>query len=157
MARPTKHAPTITIITGIAAALGPAPPLTRQPSGRWGLLPATVYEVYRTEGRAPAGPPGCYWGCCSSRGRSWFGVDADLATFLGRDSQTVAGYDVPLGPVTVVGPVVMAVVCLILISQTRGRYTKALAGIILVGAAAALYIIDPGILGQWLGAALDRL
>ncbi|NLD45213.1 MAG: hypothetical protein GX657_17175 [Chloroflexi bacterium] len=160
MARPTKHAPTITIITGIAAALGAgAGLLTRQPL--WalgGLLPATVYEVYRTEGESTRWASWVLLGVLLLEGALlWFGVDADLATFLGRDSQTVAGYDVPLGPVTVVGPVVMAVVCLILISQTRGRYTRALAGIILVGAAAALYIIDPGILGQWLGAALDRL
>ena len=69
----------------------------------------------------------------------------------------VGGYDVPLGPITVVGPVVMAVTCLILIARTRGRFTRALAGIILVGSAAALYIIDPVVMGQWLGGALDRL
>ncbi len=160
MARPTKHAPAITIATGIVAALGAGAGLiTHEPL--WalgGLLPATVYEVYRTEGESTRWASWVLLGVLLLEGALlWFGIDADLGQFLGRDSQVVAGYEVPLGQVTVVGPVVMAIVCLILIARTRGRFTRWLAGIILVGAAAALYIIDPAIMGQWLGGALDRM
>jgi hypothetical protein len=121
-----------------------------------GLLPVTIYEVYRTEGE-------------STTWASWvmlavlvieaalliFGVDIDLAELLGRESETVAGYDVPLGPVTVVGPVVMAVLSLILIVRTRGRYTRILAVAILVGAGGLIFLLDPTVLGTWLDAVLE--
>ncbi|MDI9590588.1 MAG: hypothetical protein QM302_06105 [Acidobacteriota bacterium] len=160
MARPTKHAPTIVVATGVVAALGAVAGLvTHDPL--WalgGLLPAVAYEVYRTEGETTRWASWVLLGVLLLEGALLvLGVDADLATFLGRDSQTVAGYDVPLGRITVVGPVVMAVACLILLARTRGRFTRALAGIILVGSAAALYIIDPVIMGEWLGGALDQL
>ena len=160
MARPTKHAPTIVIATGVVAGVGALAGLvTHEPL--WvlgGLLPAVAYEVYRTEGESTRWASWLLLGVLLLEGALLvLGVDADLATFLGRDTQYVGGYDVPLGPITVVGPVVMAVTCLILIARTRGRFTRALAGIILVGSAAALYIIDPVVMGQWLGGALDRL
>lgn len=67
----------------------------------------------------------------------------------------MAGYTVPLSPVTVVGPVVMAVTAIILLVRTRGRFTRWLAARILLGAGALIYIVDPSILGQWLGVVLD--
>ncbi len=158
MARPTKHAPKICFATIAFMVLGLLAGLvTDQPL--WaviGLLPVTIYEVYRTEGE-------------STTWASWvmlavlvieaalliFGVDIDLAELLGRESETVAGYDVPLGPVTVVGPVVMAVLSLILIVRTRGRYTRILAVAILVGAGGLIFLLDPTVLGTWLDAVLE--
>lgn len=160
MAKPTKHAPAICTAATVAMGLGAVGALvSKQPL--WavaGLLPATVYEVYRTEGE-------------STRWASWallvtlllegallaLGVDWDLAELLGRSSETVAGYEVPLGPVTVVGPVVMAVVSVILMARTRGRYTRWLAGVILLGAGALIYILDPTLFGQWFEYALGLL
>ena len=158
MAKPTKHAPAICAATTVAMGLGVAGALLSKQS-LWavaGLLPATAYEVYRTEGD-------------STRWASWtllvtlllegallaLGVDWDLAELLGRSSETVAGYEVPLGPVTVVGPLVMAVVSVILMARTRGRYTRWLAGVILLGAGALIYILDPSLFGQWFRHALD--
>lgn len=158
MARPTKNAPKIcfaviaVMVLGLAAGL-----LTDQPL--WaviGLLPVTIYEVYRTEGE-------------STTWASWvmlatlvlqaalliLGVDVDLAELLGRESETVAGYDVPLGPVTMVGPVLMAVLSLILIVRTRGRFTRILAGAILVGAGGLIFLLDPTVLGTWLDTVLE--
>ncbi|MFO7697386.1 MAG: hypothetical protein R6X16_09545 [Anaerolineae bacterium] len=158
MAKPTKNAPAICFATGVVMAAGAVAGLvTKEPL--WavaGLAPITAYEVYRTEGE-------------STRWASWvlmaalileaalliLKVDLDLAQLLGRESETVAGYTVPLGPVTVVGPVVMAVTAIILLVRTRGRYTRWLAAGIIVGAGALIYILDPSILGQWLGVVLD--
>ena len=120
------------------------------------MAPSVAYEVYRTEGE-------------STRWASWvlmaalileaalliLNVDLDLARLLGRETETVAGYTVPLGPVTIVGPVVMAVTAIILLVRTRGRFTRWLAAGIIVGAGALIYILDPAILGQWLGVVLD--
>jgi hypothetical protein len=157
MAKPTKHAPKICLAATVVMAIGATAGLiTKQPL--WavaGLLPATVYEVYRTEG-------------ASTTWASWvllavlvleaallaLGVDVDLADLLGRSSETVAGYEVPLGPVTVVGPVVMAVLSTILIVRTRGRFTRWLAVVILLGAGALIFIIDPSVFGQWFDYAL---
>lgn len=158
MAKPTKNAPTICFATGAIVAAGAIAGLvTKEPL--WavaGLVPITAYEVYRTEGE-------------STRWASWvlmaalileaalliLNVDLDLARLLGRESETVAGYTVPLGPVTIVGPVVMAVTAIILIVRTRGRFTRWLAAGIILGAGALIYILDPAILGQWLGVVLD--
>ena len=158
MAKPTRNAPAICLVTGVVMVVGALAGLaTREPL--WavaGLTPITVYEVYRTEGE-------------STRWASWvllgalileailllLKVDLNLATLLGRESETVAGYTVPLGPVTLVGPVVMAVTAIILIIRTRGRFTRWLAAGIVVGAGALIYILDPAILGQWLGVVLD--
>jgi len=49
----------------------------------------------------------------------------------------------------------MAVTAIILLVRTRGRFTRWLAARILLGAGALIYIVDPSILGQWLGVVLD--
>jgi len=158
MAKPTKHAPAICVGTGIVMAAGAVAGLvTKEPL--WavaGLLPITIYEAYRTEGE-------------TTRWASWvllvalilealllvLDVNLDLAQLLGRESEVVAGYTVPLGPVTLVGPVVMAVTAIILIVRTRGRYTRWLADGIVIGSGVLIYILDPSIIGQWLGVVLD--
>jgi len=61
-----------------------------------------------------------------------FNVSFDLAAFLGTTQESVAGYNIPLGDIKVVGPGIMAVLALILFIRTRGRYTKWLAIIILL-------------------------
>ena len=54
MAKPTKHAPQICLATGAVMAVGAVVGLvTREPL--WavaGLMPITIYEVYRTEGES---------------------------------------------------------------------------------------------------------
>ena len=158
MARPTKHAPKISVATGVCMVIGAAAALvTRQPMwGVVGLLPATIYQVYRTEGESTTWASWVLLAVLVLEGIVLLlGVDVDLATLLGRSSETVAGYEVPLGSITAVGPVVMAVLSMILIARTRGRYTKWLAVIILVGSAALIYVLDPAALGHWFREALE--
>jgi len=115
------------------------------------LLPTVIYEVYRTEGK-------------STKWASWallivfiaeiilvaFNISFDLAAFLGTTQESVAGYNIPLGDIKVVGPGIMAVLALILFIRTRGRYTKWLAIIIFVTALAIVYSLDPSIFSQLL-------
>lgn len=159
MAKPTKHAGTICATLGIVALVGIVLGILRSSPLLTILLliPTTVYEVYRTEGE-------------STRWASWAlllvliaevvlvaaGIQFDLAAFLGEEERYVAGYEVPIGDVKVVGPAIMAVLSLILIARTRGRYTKWLAGIILVTAFAIVYAIDPTVFARWIRVALDQ-
>jgi len=159
MAKPTKHAGTICTILGIIALAGIVLGLLRSSPLITILLliPTAVYEVYRTEGE-------------STRWASWvlllvliaevflvaLGVRFDLARFLGEEERYVAGYEVPIGDITVVGPAVMAVLSLTLIARTRGRYTKWLAAIILVTSFAIVYAIDPTVFARWIRLALDQ-
>jgi len=159
MAKPTKHAGTICAILGIIALAGIVLGLLRSSPLITILLliPTAVYEVYRTEGE-------------STRWASWvlllvliaevflvaLGIRFDLAGFLGEEERYVAGYEVPIGDITVVGPAVMAVLSLILIARTRGRYTKWLAAIILVTSFAIVYAIDPTVFARWIRLALDQ-
>jgi len=159
MAKPTKHAGTICTILGIIALVGIALGIVRSNPLITILLliPTAVYEVYRTEGE-------------STRWASWvlllvlvaevflvaLGIRFDLASFLGEEERYVAGYEVPIGDVKVVGPAIMVVLALILIARTRGRYTKWLAGIILVTSFAIVYAIDPTVFARWIRLAIDQ-
>ncbi len=159
MAKPTKHAGTICTILGTVALVGIVLGILRSNPLIMILLliPTAVYEVYRTEGE-------------STRWASWallvvlvaeallvaLGIRFDLATFLGQEERYVAGYEVPIGDVKVVGPAIMAVLALILIARTRGRYTKWLAGIILVTSFAIVYAIDATVFTRWIRLAVDQ-
>lgn len=145
MAKPYKHATLICIIMTILAAIGIVLGLsTHKPILTiLFLLPAVIYEVYRTEGK-------------STKWAAWVllavfiieivmvaaNIRFDLAAFFGASEQYVGGYRVPLGDLKVVGPAVMAVLSIILFVRTRGRFTKWLAVIIFVTSFAIVHAID---------------
>jgi hypothetical protein len=120
------------------------------------VTPSVLYEVYRTEGE-------------STRWASWallgaliletvflvFGVSFDVGQFLGNSQQDVAGYQVPLGDVKLVGPALAGVCALVLLARTRGRYTKWLAVNIIVAMVALAYTIDSGALTDLIGMGLN--
>jgi hypothetical protein len=146
MAKPTKFAPhictacTVLALLGVALGFWLSSPLIMVVL----LLPTAFYEAYRTEGK-------------STKAASFllavvllaeiflvlFNVDFNLASFLGKNQQYIAGYLVPLGDVRVVGPTLMAVLSVILLVRTRGVYTRWLAVIILIGSFAVVYGLDP--------------
>jgi len=72
-----------------------------------------------------------------------FNVNFDLASFLGTETKYVGGYDIPMGDIKVVGPILTAVLSIILFFRTAGIYTKWLAVIICIGSLTAVYIINP--------------
>jgi len=115
------------------------------------LLPAVIYEVYRTEGKSTK------WASIvllvvfiAEFILIITNVSFDLAGFLGATEKCVAGYAVPLGDIKIVGPGLMAVLALILLIRTRGRYTKWLAIIIIITSLAIAYILDPAIFTKFL-------
>lgn len=146
MAKPTQNAPLyctlLTIITIIAAT---AAYMTRNPL--WiiiGLLPTVMYEAYRTEEGA------------STKSASIllliiliaeiaiivFKINFNLASFLGEENKYVGGYFLPLGDIKVFGPILTALLSVVLFFRTAGIYTKWLSVIICIGSLTAVYVID---------------
>lgn len=146
MAKPTKYAPHLCTLFMIFALVGiilgfvfsePLIPIFL-------LIPAAIYEAYRTEGR-------------STKAASYillvvllaqiilvlFNINFNVAEFLGAEREYIGGYWVPLGDLQIVGPTIIAVLAVILFTRTRGIYTKWLAGIIFVTTLAIVYLIDP--------------
>jgi len=159
MAKPTKYATLICTIVSVLALIGIV-------IGIWlskpliiviFLIPAAAYEVYRTEG------PSTVWA-------SWIllivlileivlivaNINFDLASFFGESEKVVAGYTVPLGDIKIAGPIVMAILSIILFVRTRGRYTKWLAVVIFITCFAIVYAINPEIFKNLLGLAVDK-
>lgn len=146
MPKPTKYAALICAALTILAIIGVVIAfLTKNPLYLVGfLLPAVIYEVYRTEGE-------------STKLSSWallaifileiilivFNINFDLASFLGKTETYVAGYAVPLGDLKIVGPAVVAVLSVVLFVKTYGVYTKWLAIIIFLGSFALIYQLNP--------------
>jgi len=146
MAKPTKHAPLICIILSILAVIGIISSLliSNPLPAIFLLIPTVGYEVYRTEG-------------VSTKTSSIiilvvllleivliiFSIDIDLAGFLGQETKYIAGYEVPLGALTVIGPTVMAILSIILFIRTRGVYTKWLSVNIFVTCFIIIYTMNP--------------
>lgn len=108
------------------------------------LLPVVIYEIYRTKGEF-------------TTLSSWlmlavlvgeiifitFGINYNLADYFGSESAYIAGQDVPLGDIKILGPTLMAIFSLVLLVRTYGPYTKWLSVIIFISAFVIIYILNP--------------
>ena len=121
------------------------------------LIPTAVYEVIRTEGK-------------STKAASIillvvllleipllvFNVDFNIAEFLGADQQLVGGFWLPLGELTTVGPMLMAMLAIILFTRTWGVYTRWLAAVIFFTSFAIIYALDPAAFQEMLALAVQH-
>lgn len=159
MAKPTKHAAAMCTVLSIIALIGI---ILGFVTGNvlfplFLLLPTIIYEIYRTEG-------------ASTKLSSWgllgvfiaeivlilFDVSFNIAEWLGMENAEIAGYNVPLGDIRMIGPVIMAVLSIVLIVRTRGIYTKWLAVIVIIVSFVSLYLLDPDIFQQFLKVAVEE-
>lgn len=147
MAKPTKNAPLYcTILTVFTVIMACVAFYTHDPL--WiilGLLPAVVYEVYRTEEGA------------TTKYSSIlllivlvlefilivFNVNYDLAAFFGEESKYVGGYYLPMGDIKIFGPILSAILSVVLFFRTAGIFTKWLSVVICIGSLTAVYIMNP--------------
>jgi hypothetical protein len=159
MAKAYKHAGFICTVFTILAALGiligiitwrPLVPVIL-------LIPTVIYEVYRTEGESTK------WASrlllvvfIAEIILIAANLNFDVASFLGRGDEWVAGYRVPLGDIKVVGPAIMAVLSIVLFVRTRGRYTKWLAVVIFIAAFAIVYTLDPSVFKHLIRSAIQE-
>lgn len=160
MAKPTTYASLICtilmLIAGIMAFLG-----LKQHSALLiviGLLPTVAYEVYRTEGE-------------STRASSIilllilvaelifiiFGINFDLAAYLGQSDMIIGGSVVPLGDLKVLAPALMALMSIILFTRTAGIYTKWLSVIIFAVSFVLIYVISPAGFSALLKSAMNQV
>ena len=72
-----------------------------------------------------------------------FKVNFDLSAFFGQESKYVAGYYLPMGDIKIFGPILAAILSVVLFFRTAGVYTKWLSVIICVGSLTAVYIMNP--------------
>ncbi|MFW6110214.1 MAG: hypothetical protein ACOC6Q_02190 [Patescibacteria group bacterium] len=146
MAKPYQNANTICLILTIIAALGIIlgfatanavyPVLL--------LLPTAGYEVYRTEGKSTKFASLVMLAVLIAElAFILFGIQFNVARYLGDSGQYISGYYVPFGDIKVLAPALMAVAAIILVTNTRGKYTKWLAIIIFVNAFAIVHVVDP--------------
>lgn len=147
MAKPTKNAPLyctlLTIFTVVMALIS-----FYFHNPLWviiGLLPAVIYELYRTEEGA------------TTKYSSIllliilvleiiliiFKVDFDLAKFFEEENKYIGGYFLPLGDIKIFGPILTVILSVVLFFRTAGVYTKWLSVIICLGSLTAVYIISP--------------
>lgn len=146
MAKPTKYAPFICIICTVLALIGiivgfiySSPIITIIL-----LLPTAIYEAYRTEGKYTTKASYILvLVLVAELALVIFKVNFNLAEFLGSEQKSIGNYLVPLGDIKVVGPTIMAILSVLLFTQTRGIYTKWLAVVIFVTAFAIVYVLDP--------------
>jgi hypothetical protein len=146
MAKPTKYAPHLCTLFMVIAIIGiilgfvfqkPIFPIIL-------LLPTAIYEAYRTEGKSTkAASIILVIVLITEIFLVFFNIHINIAEFLGSDRQLIGGYWVPLGDLRIVGPMVIAVLAVILFTRTRGVYTRWLAGVIFVTIMAILYLLEP--------------
>jgi hypothetical protein len=151
MPKDHKHAATICIALSILAVIGiAAGVLTKYALVTIiCLLPAVAYEVYRTEGVTTKLASLCILGILIAE--IFFvatGKSFDVTKFIGGAAQQLGRYNLPLGDIKVVGPIVTAVLSFILFRRTYGVYTRWLAVVILVTSIAIIYVINPEIIQQ---------
>ena len=109
------------------------------------LLPAVIYETMRTqEGASTKVSSYILLGIVILEiGLIVFNVNFNLVDFFGEQEKYIAGYYLPLGDIKVFGPIMVAILSIILLVRTYGPYTKWLSIVIAIGALVAIHIINP--------------
>jgi hypothetical protein len=154
MARSTKNAFQICLVSTLIAAAGAALgiylkiPLIII----FALLPAVVYEVYRTEGISTIWAS---WGILAA-------LVIEAVLIIGKININVSKYAhkyIPAVPdidITLGIPLLIAFFSTLLIRRTAGIYTKWLAVVILLGTVTLFYAIDPGLFEKFTGTELKE-
>ncbi len=153
MAKAYKNAPRICTLLSILAFVGIIWALLQQSALILAifLLPVVGYEVYRTEGKSTKfASVGMLAVIIAEIALILFNVEVNLAEFLGETEKMIGGYWVPLGDLRILGPTLLAILSVILITNTRGRFTIWLAVIIFISSFALVYILDPTIFTELL-------
>ncbi|HSV95355.1 MAG TPA: hypothetical protein VLM75_00320 [Spirochaetota bacterium] len=152
MAKPTEHAALICAILTVIAALGAAAAIYwKQPLAVIiAALPAAAYELYRTEGFTTKLASAGVLAVLAAEIVLIAGkIEINIARFAGKYVGSMPVIDAKLA-----GPVVIALLAVLLVRRTAGIYTKWLA-IVLLGAAVALfYTLDPALLSKFVQPAL---
>jgi hypothetical protein len=164
MAKSYEHAGLICIILSIIAAAGCAIGIFVLKPDAAGIqksaplvvivamLPAVIYEVYRTEGfSTKLASIGILAILVLELLLISGKININLGKYLGEIHKSLAGVDAKMA-----GPAVIAVLSFILIRQTSGVYTRWLAFIILIASIVLFYVFDPIFFKNMLKIGIDQ-
>lgn len=116
------------------------------------LLPAVLYEVYRTEGVSTIWAS---WGMLAV-------LAAEAVLMYGNYNINLSKYvskyinGLPVIDLKLIGPVVIAYFSYVLLRRTSEIYTKWLALVIFIGSAGLFLLLDPSLLTKLAGGKLDE-
>lgn len=154
MAKSTEHAALICGILTVIAAIGAAASIYwKQPLVIIvAALPAAAYELYRTEGfTTKLASAGVLAVLVAEIVLIVGKIEINIARFVGKYVGSMPVVDAKLA-----GPVIIALLAVMLVRRTAGIYTKWLA-IVLLGAAVALfYTLDPALIAKFIKPALQE-
>ncbi|MDD4995687.1 MAG: hypothetical protein PHW53_04475 [Patescibacteria group bacterium] len=110
-----------------------------------GLMPVVIYEIYRTQEGATTrySAIALLIILVLEAILIIFRVNFDLANFFGEESKYIGGYYLPLGDIKIFGPILTAILSVVLFFRTAGVYTKWLSVVICIGSLTAVYIMNP--------------
>jgi hypothetical protein len=77
-------------------------------------------------------------------------VKLDLAAGIGLTEKYRLGVEIPLADIKIIGPIIMAVLSMVLFIRTSESYSRWLSAVVLVATVAAMYILDPTIYSRML-------
>ncbi|HPV97125.1 MAG: hypothetical protein QM472_12250 [Spirochaetota bacterium] len=154
MAKPTRNAALICGILTVIAALGAAASIcwTQPLAVIIAALPAAAYELYRTEGFSTR---------LASAGVLAVLV-AEIVLVVGKIEINIARFvakytgSMPVVDAKLAGPVVIALLAIMLVRRTAGIYTKWLAVVLLGSAVALFYTLDPALIAKFFTPALQE-
>lgn len=154
MAKPTRNAALICGILTVIAALGAAASIywTQPLAVIIAALPAAAYELYRTEGFSTR---------LASAGVLAVLV-AEIVLVVGKIEINIARFvakytgSMPVVDAKLAGPVVIALLAIMLVRRTAGIYTKWLAVVLLTAAVALFYTLDPALIAKFITPALQE-
>jgi len=154
MAKPTRNAALICGILTVIAALGAAASIywTQPLAVIIAALPAAAYELYRTEGFTTK---------LASAGVLAVLV-AEIVLIVGKIEINIARFvakytgSMPVVDAKLAGPVVIALLAIMLVRRTAGIYTKWLAVVLLGSAVALFYTLDPALIAKFITPALQE-
>lgn len=145
---------TIIAAAGIAAAIVTKNPLYIIA----GMLPAAVYEAFRTQGPFTImASVGVLLLIAVEALLIVLNVNFDLVKFFGHSYSSFSGYSVPLGDIKIAIPLLTVVLALILVIRTAGPYTKWLSFIIIVSCFVLVYQISPSEFPKMMKWAVERV
>ena len=158
MPKPTKYAALICIVLTVLAIIGIVIGIIKSLAvvTMILLLPAIVYEIYRTEGRITKWASWALLGIFALEVILIItNINIDITKYLNL-SGSITSSGLPMGDLRFWGPTIMIAISGLLFYRTRGIYTKWLAAIIFITSIAVIYILDPALFGKLLGSGMQK-
>ena len=112
-----------------------------------GIVPAAVYEAWRTEGYYTKGASIAIVALVLLEILAILGIiKFNLAQYFNASDMYFGGYILPLGDIASIFPIVAVILSILLVRRTYGPYTKWLAILLIASSVVLLYIVNRSVL-----------